>query len=210
MDLFESLREKATQLHDTLVQLGVNPRKPEELVQAAVDHLDLTLEWVDPNDPTLKGARALHDEQLGLLCCARLPEVADRALLIPCAHDEAPLKLAVYDRMFAAARALMFNTEEERTLVDGRFGLGDRRSWVAGLHVDEPPADTDPQRFRDAFGIDGPYVLCLGRIDPAKGSDLAFDLWARTRATLGDLTLVMMGTAHMPVPDISAADLSLD
>lgn len=85
MDLFESLREKAAQLHDTLVQLGADPRKPEALVQAAVGHLSLTLQWVDPDDATLKGARALHDEQLGLLCCAKLPEVADRVLLL--AHE---------------------------------------------------------------------------------------------------------------------------
>lgn len=85
MDLFGSLREKAAQLHDTLVQRGANPRHPEALVRSAVDHLGLMLQWVEPDDLTLNGALALHDEQLGLICCARLPDVADRVLLL--AHE---------------------------------------------------------------------------------------------------------------------------
>lgn len=85
MDLFESVREKASQLHDTIVQLGSDPLKPHALVEAAVAHLGLSLEWVEPGDPTLKGAYALHDEQLGLLCCAKLPDMSERALAV--AHE---------------------------------------------------------------------------------------------------------------------------
>src|ERR1700728_295845 len=85
MDLFESLRDKADQLHDLLVMQGLDPRKPESFLQAAVVHLGLTLEWVEPDDPTLKGAQALHDEQLGLLCCAKVTEASERVAML--AHE---------------------------------------------------------------------------------------------------------------------------
>jgi glycosyltransferase involved in cell wall biosynthesis len=57
------------------------------------------------------------------------------------------------------------------------------------------------ERFREAYGIKGSYLLCLGRIDSAKGSDLALRHFAAARPLLPDVTLVMMGPQHMPVPD---------
>ena len=91
MDLFESLRTDAAQLHTELVQKGLNPKEPEKLIVAAVEHLGLTLSWVEPDDPTLKGARALHDEQLNLLVCAKEPDPVERALVL--AHEIGHVRL---------------------------------------------------------------------------------------------------------------------
>lgn len=82
MDVFESLREDAAQLHAQLVQSGADPLKPEALILAAIEHLKLTLTWLEPDDPALKGARALHDEQLRLLCCAKEPDPAERVVML--------------------------------------------------------------------------------------------------------------------------------
>ena len=81
MDVFESLREDAARLHVELVAAGANPRKPESLVLAAIKHLDIKFAWVTPDDPALKGARALYDEQLCLLLCAQEPDAAERVLM---------------------------------------------------------------------------------------------------------------------------------
>jgi hypothetical protein len=85
MDMFESLRDDAEQLHETLVRAGADPLSSESITEAAVKHLGLILVWVDPQDPTLKGARALHDEQMGLLCCATEADPAQRAVIV--AHE---------------------------------------------------------------------------------------------------------------------------
>lgn len=91
MDVFESLREDAARLHAELVHGRANPRKPETLVLAAIQHLGITLNWLAPDDPALKGARALHDEQLRLLCCAQEKDPAERALML--AHEIGHVRL---------------------------------------------------------------------------------------------------------------------
>lgn len=85
MDFFETLRTDAADLHAALVRNGADPRHPEALTSAAIAHLKLKLEWVEPDDPTLKGARALYDQQLGLLCCASELDPAKRLLML--AHE---------------------------------------------------------------------------------------------------------------------------
>jgi hypothetical protein len=45
-----------------------------------------------------------------------LPLVADRAVLVPTMHDEPPLRLRIFDELFARARLCLFSTPEEREL----------------------------------------------------------------------------------------------
>ena len=95
-----------------------------------------------------------------------LPLVADRALLVPTAHDEPAMALGVYDQVFQSPRALLCNTEEEEAFIRRRFP-GAARSRVVGVGVE--PLPPRPPRFRDAFGLEGPYLLYLGRLEAGKG-----------------------------------------
>ncbi|HMN99013.1 MAG TPA: glycosyltransferase family 4 protein [Miltoncostaeaceae bacterium] len=127
--------------------------------------------------------------------------VADRALLIPELHDEPPLRLSVFDRVFAAARLVLFNTPEERALGARRFGVDDARARVVGLGVDPPPP-TDPERLRRAHGIARPYALCVGRLDPSKGTDALVADHARYRAASPEgLDLVLAGSGELALPE---------
>ena len=85
MDAFDSIREKASRLHDKLVAAGCDPLNPAHLVHAAADDLDLEIVTLPKGDPALKGARALLDEQSGSICCEQTPNPAEAALLI--AHE---------------------------------------------------------------------------------------------------------------------------
>lgn len=85
MDAFESLREDAAQFHAKLVGAGADPLSAETLIDAAIKDLGLSVSWVDASDPALKGARALLDEQTGVLCCAKEPDPAERVLVL--AHE---------------------------------------------------------------------------------------------------------------------------
>ena len=79
MDAFDPVRDAATRLHDALVRAGADPLSPASLVEAAVRHLDLELFWLERGDPALKGARALFDEQSGMVCCEATGSAAERA-----------------------------------------------------------------------------------------------------------------------------------
>jgi hypothetical protein len=78
-----------------------------------------------------------------------LPAVAEKSMLVPTAHDEPALRLAVYRPVFTSARALVFSTPEERDLVNARFGTGATAQSIVGMGVDAP-ADVSAARFRAA------------------------------------------------------------
>jgi glycosyltransferase involved in cell wall biosynthesis len=100
-------------------------------------------------------------------------------VLHPTAHDEAALSLSLFDAMFHRAGAFGFLTPEEEQLVRRRFGVT-QPSVVAGIGVTPPPEAPDPGRFRREHGLgDDPYLLYVGRVDPAKG---ATELVAYVRA----------------------------
>jgi glycosyltransferase involved in cell wall biosynthesis len=124
--------------------------------------------------------------------------VADRAILVPTLHDEPPARLALFDRVFDAARLLVFSTPEERELARTRFGVGDDRARVVGGAIDPPPP-SDPARAPVAGGR--PYALCLGRVDASKGVLDLIAMHRRYRAARPDgLDLVLMGGGGGDLP----------
>jgi glycosyltransferase involved in cell wall biosynthesis len=63
------------------------------------------------------------------------------------------------------------------------------------------PARTNPERFRQKYGITSPFVVYVGRIDENKGCKELFSHFERyARALRGDLSLVLMGTSILPIP----------
>lgn len=95
-----------------------------------------------------------------------VPLVADRALVVPTAHDEPPLAFHVYADAFERPRALLCNTPEEVALIRSRFPNAAPTS-VVGVGV--TPLDGDEQRFRDTVGLRQPYLLYVGRLEAGKG-----------------------------------------
>jgi hypothetical protein len=91
-----------------------------------------------------------------------LPLVPERAVLVPTAHDEPALKLAIYEPVFHAPRAIAFNTEEERAMVHRRFRNQRVPNDILGVGIEVPP-DRSGDRFRERVGIEGVYVGDMGR-----------------------------------------------
>jgi len=132
-----------------------------------------------------------------------LPLVPERAILVPTAHDEPALRLGIYRRPFHSTRAIAFNSAEERRFVHRTFANERIPNDIVGVGVDVPE-DRDASRFRSRFGIEGPYLLYLGRIVESKGCATLFDhflRWQRTSgATSATLVLAGRGTPEMVVP----------
>ena len=84
MDSFEPIRAAAERLHLQMAG-GAAPKKPMELVNAAIDHLELQLTWLPTGDPALKGARAVFDNQSGTIFAEDIGDVSQRALVV--AHE---------------------------------------------------------------------------------------------------------------------------
>jgi glycosyltransferase involved in cell wall biosynthesis len=129
-----------------------------------------------------------------------LPLVADRSILVPTVHDEPPLKLAIFDEVFAQARLCVFSTPEERDLARERFGVLDDRARIVGSGIDEY-LDADGGRFVRETRIDKPYALYHGRLDPSKSVPELVEHHVRYRAGRPDaLDLVLVGGGEINLP----------
>jgi glycosyltransferase involved in cell wall biosynthesis len=79
-------------------------------------------------------------------------------------------------------------------------GAGDLPGVVVGVGSDIPTRP-EPERFRQQFGITGPFAIYVGRIDENKGCKELFEYFRRyTRTMPGALQLVLIGKAILPVP----------
>jgi glycosyltransferase involved in cell wall biosynthesis len=121
-------------------------------------------------------------------------------VLIPCAHDEPAFGLDVYRQVFDLADATVFNTDEERQLIEERFGI---RSLVTGTIGFPMPGcfGTEPSAFRLTNGVVGPYILYIGRIHPSKGCQTLLQYHQASLNGARDTTLVLMGTSFMDLSD---------
>lgn len=129
-----------------------------------------------------------------------LPLVADKAVLIPHAHDEPFLRLGIMRNVFHAPQAIVYNVEPEMRLVQSTMQNGYIPQFVAGVGIDMPQ-NVNAARFQAKFGIDGDFVLYVGRIDASKNVNELFEHFAKFRDNYeGDLKLVLLGKEHMPIP----------
>jgi glycosyltransferase involved in cell wall biosynthesis len=126
---------------------------------------------------------------------------ASRALLVPTAERDGAIGLSIFGPVFRGVRALMYNSFEERAMIQAASGNTSVPHVIVGVGS-EVPADTNPGRFRQKFGLTSPFVVYVGRIDENKGCKELFAYFERyTRAVRGDLCLVLMGNALLPIPD---------
>lgn len=138
-----------------------------------------------------------------------LPLVSDKALLIPTAHDDPFLHMAAFRPLFHLPRAIVYNTEPERTLVQRITHNHDVPGIVNAVGISRP-ADVSGDRFRAKFNIASDFVLYVGRIHESKNvAELLvhFERFQEEAAatTNSPLKLVLIGKSHLKLP--SRADI---
>jgi glycosyltransferase involved in cell wall biosynthesis len=204
---FPSASKDTHAFHLRSIELFANPR--------AVDDTDARA-WVDlqgPLSPPLVDAVAASDCDLVTFhpylywpTVAGIPLVADRAVLHPATHDEAPIYLSPYREVFEQPAALVFWSEEERGLAEHLFpAIVTHPQLVLGIGVDAHSGDTSTARAAIGIG-DRPYVLCIGPVTEMKGAvALARFFDAYKRRNPGPLALVLAGRvpdARPELPDV--------
>jgi glycosyltransferase involved in cell wall biosynthesis len=123
---------------------------------------------------------------------------AAKTVLVPTAHDEAPIFLPAFRKMFARFPAHIFLTPEERQFVEETFSIENARKVTIGMLV-ELTGVPDGNRFRARYGVEGPFLLCAGRIDPTKGCDQLLAFYRGAKRDL-PLPLILIGNRVMDLP----------
>jgi glycosyltransferase involved in cell wall biosynthesis len=129
--------------------------------------------------------------------------VPAKAVLVPTAERDAAVGLSIFQPVFRGVRALMYNSHEERAMIQAASGNTSVPGVVVGVGSDVPQR-TDPARFRRKFKMNRPFAIYIGRIDENKGCKELFDYFQRYAATFPrGLDLVLIGSAIMQVPQHS-------
>lgn len=139
-----------------------------------------------------------------------LPKVAARSFLQPCLHDESYAYLPVVEQVAHAAQGLLFNSRGEMQLALKLFGPGIYlKSFIVGLGI-EPLAVTPYGVTLPPALVGAKFVLCLGRKDKTKNTDLVVCAYRRFRDahSASQLKLVLAGPG--PTPFMSHVDGLLD
>ncbi len=126
--------------------------------------------------------------------------VARRALLAPTAERDPAIGLSLFGPVFRGVRGILYNSFEERALIQHVSGNQAVPGVVVGVGS-EVPDQASATRFRAQTGITAPFALYVGRIDPNKGCADLFSHFRGYAATGGGLDLVLAGSTRMPVPD---------
>jgi glycosyltransferase involved in cell wall biosynthesis len=123
-----------------------------------------------------------------------------KAILVPTAERDPAIALSIFGPLFRGVRAVMYNSYEERALIQRATGNQSVPGVVVGVGSDVPDR-TLPARFRKKFNVRGPYAIYVGRIDANKGCTELFDYFQRyARDNPRGVSLVLVGSAVADVP----------
>jgi glycosyltransferase involved in cell wall biosynthesis len=174
--------------------------------------IDDELEWLDAEGPTSPALvdhlkRHAADYDFCLFFSYRYYHayhgalgVASRAILVPTAERDETIGLAIFPPLFRAVRAVMYNSPEERQMIQTIASNEHVPGVVVGVGSDVPQT-TQPARFRSKYNIRGPFAVYVGRIDRNKGCQELFDFFqGYAKSPSGKLSLVLIGNSLLDVP----------
>jgi glycosyltransferase involved in cell wall biosynthesis len=181
--VFRASHDPADELRWLEEQGPFSPRLVRHIERHRDDH-DLFVFFSYRYYPTWHGLRA----------------VRDKALLVPTCEEDGVYRLSIFPPFFKLPRAIVYNSVEERALIETVSGNQDVPGDVVGVGSALPDR-LDAQGFRERSGLTGPYALYVGRIDENKGCRQLFDFFRRYRGETGSkLSLALIGKPVIAIP----------
>lgn len=133
-----------------------------------------------------------------------LQVVGKKGILISTAHEEWTIHIPMFKNMFKIPSAYFFLTPEEKVLVNKLFPFTAKvpdNDGMGGAGV-EVPEGVSAEAFREEFGIEGDFMIYVGRIDENKCCPELFSYFReyKNRHKDSDLKLVLVGREIIDVP----------
>lgn len=112
-------------------------------------------------------------------------------LIQPTIHPNQAGDSAEEIKFYQLADRLLAYSEFEKQFLIKNLQLNIPCNFVgSGIHY---RTNGNAQRFREAYDINGPLVLFVGRKDPDKGCNLLISAWEKARIHISNLTLCCIG-----------------
>ncbi len=126
--------------------------------------------------------------------------IPHKSILVPTAEYDPVIHLKIFKDLFRKPRAIIYNSVEERKMINSLSNnehiLGD----VVGVGT-EIPSDFSGRKFYQNHQIEGDFVIYIGRIDENKGCHELFDFFLRFKKETGsDIKLILLGSSVLKIP----------
>jgi len=126
--------------------------------------------------------------------------VRDRSILVPTAEDTPQLRLKIFKDVFNAPQRIIYNTPEEKKLINQLFKNEHIKSDVIGIGI-SLPGKIEPENFRNKYNIKDRFILYIGRITVDKGCNELLEFFIKyNKDCKENLKLVLIGKAYMKIP----------
>lgn len=127
--------------------------------------------------------------------------LAGKAILVPTAEHDQVVYLNLFKEYFNLPAAIVYNSPEEKELLNRVSGNSVVYGDVVGVGS-EIPARFDPEGIRRELGIVGKYALYIGRLDENKGMPELLRFYLRLLDEKKNvLDLLLVGKALIAVPE---------
>lgn len=124
----------------------------------------------------------------------------DKAVMIPCFHDESYAYMEHFKEVFSQVRGMIFLAEPEKALAERLYNTMGMTKAVLGTGV-YTDFEGDGERFRNRYRMDKPFILYAGRKDRGKN---IYTLLAYYREYVcrhnTDIQLVLIGGGQIEIP----------
>jgi glycosyltransferase involved in cell wall biosynthesis len=195
-----------------------HPRRPEEFGRRSHRVFERThsladeMSWLESEGPASPALvdyveQAAADLDFVLLFSYRYyhtwhlaRRVSSKAVIVPTAERDASIGLSIFGPVFRGVRGIMYNSPEERAMIQAASSNDAVPGVVVGVGSDVPDR-TDPERFRRKFKMTRPFAIYIGRIDNNKGCGELFAHFQRYASSFPrGMDLVLIGSAVTKVP----------
>lgn len=130
-----------------------------------------------------------------------MQECLEKAVLIPCFHDEPYAYFQRFREVFSQVSGMIFNSKPERELADKIYGIDTINTIIMGIGMDTTVSG-NADMFREKYKIDKPFILYAGRKDEGKNIYTLLKYFEEYKKTVqNNLQLVLIGGGKINIPE---------
>lgn len=131
----------------------------------------------------------------------------EKAVIIPCFHKESYVYMNIFKELFPKVRGAIYNADAEYKLANSIYDFRNVKQKVMGLGL-ETGWIGKPERFREKYDINQPFILYAGRKDAGKQVDLLLYYFAQYKErNHNDMKLVLLGGGEINIPETIATEV---
>jgi glycosyltransferase involved in cell wall biosynthesis len=128
--------------------------------------------------------------------------VMDKSFIVPTAENDPAIKLKIFTEIFNSVKGIIFNSPEEKELIEKIHGKTICESEIIGVGISKVE-QPDFNGIKKKFDIDGDYITYIGRIDNNKGCGELFRYFSHYNERKPGLKLVLAGKNIIEIPKLN-------